>query len=253
MISLLEKHSCQVPTDHNTKSLNPIILLPAASSGISYEALHYPISMEQYQLIPLVINTGKIPLINHAEHYFIPNSENQQTSSHDQQSNSHDKNRSITQQLSPITNSNTRHIGNQPTYNYYPPTSMYSETRVEHQPSSLYSYGYKIIGGNVDNLNTQHQLKDNLSGNYNFEEGDKTKTIFETNSNDQEAKFNLVIKKQKLVDQYDQKKELNMFEASKPIVMPDLKTEKTKFKKRYNNKRNLKTLSQNGNYTALNV
>lgn len=207
--------------------------------------------MEQYQLIPLVINTGKIPLINHAEHYFIPNSENQQISNHDQYSNNEYQ---TTTQLNPITYSNTRHVGNQPTYNYYPPATMYSETRVGSQPTSLYSYGYKIIGGNVDNSNTKHKLRDNLLESYNFEEADRTKTVFETNTTDQKAKLNSVNNKQKLTDRDDQKDESNVFKASKPIIVrPDLKTEKTEFKKKYNNTRNLKTVGQKGNYTTLNA
>lgn len=82
--ALLARHSCQ---DRNTDtSSNAAAIALPAPSGISYESLHYPLAAEQqYQAIPpLMINTGRIPLIRHAVHapmqYFTSNTGNRQTS-----------------------------------------------------------------------------------------------------------------------------------------------------------------------------
>lgn len=235
---MIAKQFCQVMPDQNTESLNPIILLPA-SSGISYEALHYPVPLEPYQVIPLVINTGKIPLINHAIQapiqYFVPNGANQPIPRYDpmQYSTPQHENRPTARQSS-IKYSSTP-VDNQPTYNYYPPTTMYSETHVG-QPSSRYSYGYKIIDGTIGNSNNQDKLRDNTNvpENYILAEPDGTKRIFEYESNP-EAGFKTVVHKQKL-DNTDRENEFNMSRAIKPIVVrPDLKTMKTELKKHYKN------------------
>lgn len=257
--SLLAKYSCQVPHDHqNTESLNRIILLPA-SSGISYEALHYPIPVEQYQLIPVMINTGKIPLINHPVQapvqYFIPISENRQISSNYDSSSSSDDYRSTTRHSPTTTYSNTQST-NQPTHNKnYPPTTIYSEKHVEGQPALRYSYGYKIIDGDIGNSDRQPEFGDNsniISESYNsLETPNRSKNVFQY-TDDPKASFHTVVHKQKL-DKADQDGKLDSSKAIKPIIVrPDITTIQTELKKHYKNTTSLATpANQNGNLTTL--
>lgn len=158
LLSLLTKHSCQVPADRDARTLNPIILLqPAPSSGISYEALQYPVPMDQYQLIPLVINTGKIPLINHAVQapiqYFVPGGENQRAAANDGPAARRSTTTATTPQHrgpKPAYSDDAARTSNRPGRGYNrPPATMYSETRVGSRPAaaSRYNYGYKIIDG----------------------------------------------------------------------------------------------------------
>lgn len=240
MFSLLAKYSCQVPHNHqhNTESLNPVILLPA-SSGISYEALHYPMPAEQYQLIPLVINTGKIPFINHAVQapiqYFTPNRENRQISNYD--SSSRHEYQSTTQHNLIATYSNTQNK-NQPTYKYYPPTTIYSEKHVEGQPAMRYSYGYKIIDGDIGDSNRQRGFRDNgniISESYNsLEKQKRSKNVFEFTDNPK-ANVHVIVHKQNL-DKANQDDKLYLSKTLKPIfVRPDITTIQTELRKHYKN------------------
>lgn len=152
LCSLLGTHGCrQAPADRNTEPSSPVVLLPGArTAGISYEALHYPVPADQYESIPLVINTGKIPFVKHAVQapiqYFLPKSESQRMSNHDPV---RQHSASSSEQI-PMTYSNSRLIENQRPRNHYTPTTIYSETRVDKgRPSSPYSYGYEIIDGRV--------------------------------------------------------------------------------------------------------
>lgn len=149
LLSVLAKHSCQGP---------------ASSSGISYESLHYPGPAEQYHAIPLVINTGKIPLINHAVQapiqYFVPNNggENngQSTTTHDPSSAQHSPTRRHRPAAAAPANqpdaamllSRTLSPSPRDAENRQPArTAIYSETGTQQHNSS---HGeYKIIVGNV--------------------------------------------------------------------------------------------------------
>lgn len=154
--------------DRSTESLNPIIILPA-SSGISYESLHYPVPAEQqYQVIPLVINTGKIPLINQAVQapiqYFIPKSENRRSPMYESTQHLPAKDKRVQPNTETMLYSNDEEIENRPTYdrNNDPPigtATVYSETHVNGQPASQgYSYSYKIIRGHVGDSNDRHDV-----------------------------------------------------------------------------------------------
>lgn len=283
LFSSLAKHSCQVPPDHgNGESLSPIIILPA-SSGISYEALHYPIPVEQYQIIPLVINTGKIPLINHAVQapiqYFIPhnnnnnNNENQRVSNYEPVQYTHPRLSlyhqppNTQQQHYPNKFSKSQlDDRNRPSYHhhnppYYPPTTIYSETHVDGQPSSRYSYGYKIIDGDVghSSIGQNEPINDNnggdpLSGSYRLaaeSDGTSRDRGFEYT----EAKYT----KQNVNKANDEEDndELNSTKALKPIIVrPDVKKTQKELKNHYKNTTNLVTpttnmTNQNGNSTTL--
>lgn len=260
LFSFLVKHTCQIPPDHNTNLLSPILLLPA-QSGISYESLHYPMPLDQYQVVPLVINTGKIPLINHSIQapiqYFIPSSENQRTSkSYNpvQSSNPSYQHRSTVQHVTKTySNSQTE---NRSTQKYYHPTTMYSETHVENQPTTRYSYGYQIVDGNIGNLNDPHKSSENGNtlGNYNSNLSGSTRTqmAFEyTNT----PNANTVVHKQN-AEETRQKNEPSASTGSNPIVVrSDMNTTKTELKKQYKNLTNLETsnnvTNKNGNITTL--
>lgn len=263
MFSLPAKHTCQIPPDHGAEPLHPIYLIPAPS-GISYESLHYPMPLDQYQVVPLVINTGKIPLINHAVQapiqYFIPNSESQRTSeSYDpvQRSSPSHQHRSASQQHVAKTYSNvqTENRLSIPAHNHYSPTTMYSETHVESQPASRYSYGYQIIDGNIGDPNDQRESRDNgnTSGDYNG--STRTQTVFEyTNM----PNVDPVVHRQHS-NEARQKNETNASTTgSNPtlVVASDTKTTKTELKNNNKNKtNNLETpnnvTNQNGNLTTL--
>lgn len=240
LYSLLGTHRCRqapVPAaDRNTEPLSPVILLPGAgTAGISYEALHYPVPADQYELIPLVINTGKIPFVNHAVlapiQYFIPNSENQRMSNYDpfQQ-------HSASSEQIPITYSNSRLIENQRTDKHYTPTTIYSETHVEGRSSAPYSYGYEIIDGQVGDDRPRELRGD---GGYSLPELDRTRRIYPytTNQNRQGAKSRAVDRKLYRAGREDGGD--LPFRALKPIIVrPDTKTE---LKKHYKNTTNLET------------
>lgn len=245
---MLTKHSCQVPPNHNTQTLNPIIILPAPS-GISYEALQYPVPMDQYQLIPLVINTGKIPLINHAVQapiqYFVPTSENQRVSNDNPAKHStapaqHDQYRSTTTQPSPKP-AHSNAAQNQLTYKYHPSTTMYSETHVKGQSASQYSYGYKIIDGNS---NDQHESRVNgyVPESDGLAEPDKSKRVPENAAgpgNESRASVAPASGRQVPADKLDKQNESNSSRVLKPIVVkPNPKTTKTELKKRYKSVKN---------------
>ncbi|VVC35903.1 Hypothetical protein CINCED_3A006058 [Cinara cedri] len=253
LFSLLAKHSCQVLHDHhNTEPLNPIILLPA-SSGISYEALHYPMPVEQYQLLPLVINTGKIPLINHPVQapiqYFIPNRENRQISNYD--STTRHEYRSTTQNSPKTPYSNAQNT-NQPKYKYNLPTTIYSEKHVEGQPELRYSYGYKIIDGDIGDSNGQRELGENgniISESYNSleESADRSKNVFQSTDNPK-SNFRAVVRNQKL-DNADRDDKLDLLKALKPIIVrPDVTTIQTELKKHYKNTTSLGTPNNVANH-----
>ncbi|XP_025416198.1 uncharacterized protein LOC112687612 isoform X2 [Sipha flava] len=260
LVSFYAKHTFQIPPDQNIDLLNPILLLPAPS-GISYESLHYPMPLDQYQVVPLVINTGKIPLINHSVQapiqYFIPDSENQRTSkSYDplQSSNLSHQHRSTARQVTK-TYSNSR-TENRSKQKHYPPTTMYSETHVESQPTSRYSYGYQIIDDNIENSNDQRESSDNdnTSGNYNNKLSGLTRiqTVFEyTNT----PNANTVVQKQN-TKETRQKNETSVSTDSNPIVLRSgMNITKTELKKQYMNITNLETsnnvTNKNGNVTTL--
>lgn len=240
LYTLLGTHRCrQVPapaTDHNAEPPSPIILLPeAGTTSISYETLHYPVPADQYQLIPLVINTGKIPFVNHAVQapiqYFIPNSENKRMSNYDplQQHSASTKHK-------PITYSNSRLIENRATYKHCPPPTTYSETHVESQPSSPYSYGYEIIDGEVSD-DRLRELRDDDS--YNLPELDGIKRIYQymTNHHHQRTRSRAVDRELYRVGQEDDRDMSS--KASKPIIVrSDTKTE---LKKHYKNTTNFET------------
>lgn len=137
LFALFAQHSCQ--QDHSAKPLSPVVLLPAPS-GISYESLHYPVPAEQlYQVIPLVINTGRIPLISHAVHapiqYFMPNGGDNQRTSADQHPAA----------AQPTAPRNSRPAYPSTANERRSPTAMYSETHAEGQPTSRYG----IVDGSV--------------------------------------------------------------------------------------------------------
>jgi len=202
--------------------------------------------VEQYQVIPLVINTGKIPLINHAVdapiHYFKPNSENRVTVGYNtgQYLNIHNHDYRTTTQPNQKTYS-VAQIDKQPTKKYNAPTTIYSETRVEGQPSlQRYSYDYKIINGNVgDNSNDQVLKNDDyeVPESYILAESDTIKKISEYNANSK-TKLRRVIQREKSHKGHEEDK-ITLSKALKPIVVrPDPKTVNTELKKHYKNTTN---------------
>jgi len=137
---------------------------------------------QQYQVIPLVINTGKIPLINHAvqapiQYFAPPNNDNRRAQIYDSAQYSTDRNERLQLQRNPdtsILNLNDEQTENRPTYrgygndNNHPPAAtatVYSETRVDGVPSSRrYSYGYKIIDGRVGGSNDRNDAPTIVGG-----------------------------------------------------------------------------------------
>jgi len=129
---------------------------------------------QQYQVIPLVINTGKIPLVNHAvqapmQYFAPPNNDDRQAPIYDSAQYSTDRHERLQLRRNPDTSilySNDEQTENRQTYggygndNNHPPTAtatVYSGTRVDGQPASLrYSYGYKIIDSRVGGSNGRH-------------------------------------------------------------------------------------------------
>ncbi|XP_025199662.1 uncharacterized protein LOC112597707 [Melanaphis sacchari] len=268
LFSMLAKHACQVPPNYSTKSLNPIILLPA-SSEISYESLHYPVPVEQqYQVIPLVINTGKIPLINQAIQapiqYFVPKSENQHTPIYESAQYLPTRDERV-QLRNPetILNSNDQEIKNRLTYdrNNYSPTAtakFYSTTHVDGRPASRgYSYGYKIINGHVDGLNDQHNVPritdDGRSASYHLSKSEETDKVFEhkiePNSKLQDAN------NKRKTDKFESQNNGpdNTTRTFKPIVVKtELNATETELKKYYKKVKNSETpinkvTNKNGN------
>jgi len=155
---------------------------------------------QHFQVIPLVINTKKIPLINHAVQapiqYFVPNNENRRAPIYDsaQHSTARDERLQLRRNLdTSISYSNEAQTENRQTYrdgsNNHPPAAtatVYSETRVGGSPSSRrYSYGYKIIDGlHVDGSNFRHDAPMIVGGDgpasYNSLSGpDETDGVFE--------------------------------------------------------------------------
>uniref|UniRef100_A0A2S2PQA8 Uncharacterized protein n=1 Tax=Schizaphis graminum TaxID=13262 RepID=A0A2S2PQA8_SCHGA len=257
LFSILEKHSCQVPPDRSTKSLSPIIILPA-SSGISYESLHYPVPAEQqYQVIPLVINTGKIPLINHAVQapiqYFVPKSENQRTPIYESAQYLPAQDKRV-QTRNPETKlySNDEKIENRPTYdrNNYSPTAtatVYSETRVDGQPSSRgYSYGYKIIDGRVGDSNDRHDVakivNDGGPANIHLSRPKERNRVFDQTTNS-DAKLQETDDERKTDKSEPQNNGPdNISRALKPIVVKtELNATETELKKYYKKVKNPET------------
>lgn len=258
LFSLLAKHcTCQISPDQNTEALRPIFLMPAPS-GISYESLHYPMPLDQYQVVPLVINTGKIPLINHAVQapiqYFIPNGKSQRTSeSYDpaQSSKLSHQQRSTTQRITKTyLNSKTENLA---AHKYYPPTTIYSETHVESQPAaSRYSYGYQIIDGNIGNSNDQSETSDDNNTLENFKsnmQSGSTRTQMVIEYTNMPNANTVVVHKQNVNESIASTTDSN------PIVRSDTEITKTQLKKHYRNKTNLETstnvTNQNGNLTTL--
>ncbi|XP_015372701.1 PREDICTED: uncharacterized protein LOC107167976 [Diuraphis noxia] len=255
--SILSKNSCQVPTDPRTDSLSPIIILPS-KSGISYESLHYPVPADQqYQAIPLVINTGKIPLINHAIQapiqYFVPNSENRRALIYD--SAKYSKARNERPQLrSPETSilysNDEQQTENRPTYdgnnNNYPSTAtatVYSETRIDGLPESRrYSYGYKIIDGHVGDSNDRHDApiivgSDGLANYNNLSEPHETDIVFKgTIDLSTELQGAAITRKSDGSNDRRNDRPDNISRALKPVVVKtELNTTKTELEKYYKN------------------
>lgn len=247
---LLAEHSCQTPSE------TPIILLPAPSR-ISYESLHYPIPPDQYQLIPFVINTGKIPLINHPVQapiqYLIPHrKENQQVAKINRDLDQYSflpRGPTIAKQQSDkyqIRNSLTKK-------NYYSPTTIFSKKHVDGLPSSKYSYGYEIIeddiGGPESMINGQKSR--NLE-----KEPDRIQRVYEyiDHPEHNHSIFNTVVHHRHQIDKTND--DLNQFKDLKSIIVkPDLNTINTQLKKHYKNATNLvipsnTTINQNNNLTS---
>lgn len=265
--SMFAKNSCQVPPDPRSESLSPIIILPA-SSGISYESLHYPAPVDQqYQVIPLVINTGKIPLINHAVQapiqYFVPNSENRQT----QYSKARDEHLPLGKPETAILYSNDEQTENRPTYdgNNYPSTAtatVYSETRVDGLPASRrYSYGYKIVDGHVGDSNDRHDIPMIVGGDgpasYNNLSGpDETDSVFER-AIDLGVESQVNRRKPEESDDRRDDAQDNISRALKPIVVKtEMNTTKRELKKCYKKITNPETPvhsdQKNGKLTTIN-
>lgn len=243
--------------DRSTESINPIIILPA-SSGISYESLHYPVPAEQqYQVIPLVINTGKIPLINHAIQapiqYFIPKSENQRSSIYESTKYLLTRDKRVQPNTETMLYSNDEEIENRPTYdrNNDSPigtATVYSETRVSGQPASQgYSYGYKIIRGHVGDSNDQHDVSrivdnDGLS-NHHISKPHETDRMLEPITIDPSAKSQEANNEQKTDKSKPRdNKPDNISRIFKPIVVKtELNATETELKKYYKKIKNVET------------
>ncbi|KAE9538525.1 hypothetical protein AGLY_005624 [Aphis glycines] len=258
LFSTLAKHSCQVTHDHSTESLNPIIILPA-SSGISYESLHYPVPAEQqHQVIPLVINTGKIPLINHAVQapiqYFVPNSENRRSPIHESTQYLLARDKRVQPNTETMLYSNDEEIQNRPTYDHNndPPigtATIYSETHVSGQPASQgHSYGYKIIRGHVGDSNDRHDVPsivddDGPSSHHNISRPHEADRMLEHITIDPSAKLqeaNNERKTDKSKPRYN--KPNNISRKFKPIVVKtELNATETELKKYYKKVKNAET------------
>ncbi|KAF0761747.1 Uncharacterized protein FWK35_00011005 [Aphis craccivora] len=258
LFSTLAKHSCQVAPNRSTESLNPIIILPA-SSRISYESLHYPVPAEQqYQVIPLVINTGKIPLINHAVQapiqYFVPKSENRRSPIYESTQYLLTRDKRVQPNTETMLYSNYGEIENRPAYDHNNDPSVgtatvYSETRVSGQPASQgYSYGYKIIRGHVGDSNDRHDVPrivddDGPSSNYNTSRPHETDTMLKHITIDPSAKLQEANNERKTDKSKprDNKSE-NISRSFKPIfVKTELNATETELKKYYKKVKNAET------------
>lgn len=254
-----------------TESLSPIIILPS-KSGISYESLHYPVPVDQqYQVIPLVINTGKIPLINHAVQapiqYFLPNGENRRSPIYDSAKlDSTARNERPQLRSNPDTSilysNDEQRTENRPTYdgnnNNYPSTAatatVYSETRVDDglPESWLYSYGYKIIDGHVGDPNDRHDDAPMVVGsdgpaNFNHLSGpDETDIVSERITIDPSAELlQQAAANTRNSDESDDRRDDgpdNISRALNPVVVKtELNTTKTELKNYYKKVTNSKT------------
>ncbi|XP_003244496.1 uncharacterized protein LOC100570753 [Acyrthosiphon pisum] len=275
--SILANHSCQVPPNRSNESLSPIIILPAPSR-ISYESLHYPVPMDQqYQVMPLVINTGKIPLINHAVQaslqYFAPlNNDNRRAPIYDSVQYSTDRDERLQLRRNPNTSilySNDEQTENRPTYrgygndNNHPPAAtatVYSETRIDGPP---YSYGYKIIDDHVGDSNDRYDAPTIVDGDrptsYNkLSDPDETDGVFEHKIGPG-AGPRAVANGRKPGESDDRRDggPDNIPRALKPIVIKtESNTTKTELKKYYKKVTNpetpVKEAKQNGKLTTIN-
>lgn len=248
-----------------------MIILPS-KSGISYESLHYPVPVDQqYQVIPLVINTGKIPLINHAVQapiqYFVPNSENRRSPIYDSPKlDSAARNERPQLRSNPDTSilysNDEQRTENRPAYegnnNNHPATAtatVYSETRVDDglPESRRYSYGYKIIDGHVGDPNDRHDYAPMIVGGdgpaiYNHLSGpDETDIVFERITIEPSAELQQAAaaantrKSDESDDRQDDGPD-NISRALNPVVVKaELNTTKTELKKYYKKVTNPKT------------
>lgn len=275
--SILARHSCQVPHDSSNESLSPIIILPAPSE-ISYESLHYPVPAEQqYQVIPLVINTGKIPLINHAVQapiqYFVPDNDNRRAPIYDSAQYPTARDERLQLRRNPDTSilySNDAQTENRPNrddHDNYPPAAtatVYSETRVDGLAAPLrYSYGYKIIDSRVGGSNDRHDAPiivggDGPIGHNNLSSPDEVDGVFgrPTGSGDGlQAASN-----GRKPDESDDRRDAgpgDIPRALKPIVVKtESDTTKTELKKYYkkvtNPETRVKETKNNGKLTPIN-
>lgn len=244
--------------DRSTESLNPIIILPA-SSGISYESLHYPVPVEQqYQVIPLVLNTGKIPLINHAVQapiqYFVPKSENRRSPIYESTHYLLARDKRVQPNTETMLYSNDEEIEKRPTYvhnNDLPigTATVYSETRVSGQPVSQgNSYGYKIIRDHVGDSNDRHDVPkivddDGPSSHHNISRPHKTDKMLGSITIDPSAKLQEANNEKKTDKSKprDNKPE-NIFRTFKPIVVKtEFQATETELKKYYKKVKNAET------------
>lgn len=131
-----------------------------------------------------------------------------------------------------MTYSNVQ-IENQSNYKYNAPTTIYSQTHVEGQPSSSrYSYGYKIINGDIDDLNSQHQFgnADSASGTYRLSEPDRSRKVFDYTTDP-----NTIVREQN-TDKVDQKNESDVPSLLKPIIVESNSRTMNKELKKHQNK-----------------
>ncbi|XP_050424025.1 uncharacterized protein LOC126835458 [Adelges cooleyi] len=211
MFTWFTRAASQQSNERNAESLNPLIFVPAASSGISYESLQYPMPGEHYQVIPLTVSSGRIPFIHQPVQspiqYYQPEPERRVAASYEPVPS---------QQLTP----RRREGQSRPSQPYNPNGQDYNGQNFKSQningfrqpeglkqseglrqpegwPQARYSYGYTIEDSSTGDLKDQHEIRegDNVSGRYSLVEPDGTRRIVEYTATP-DTGFNAVVRKE---------------------------------------------------------